>query len=252
MLSLEVFAVTNLHTTRGLSFHNANSMMGLRMRLGKPILALLVFSLLFTTSAAAEWLQADLERAIVVVSNGKWLFKSTSGADRKLEFYVDPNDVARMPGNIVFLVVEVGSVDSYAEITPRIRVCVQPLGRGSPVWCSDWVPVQPNSRVEIPVPKRYLLGYYEQASRLYVEIPWWWRLPRNGDTSYGVEVERVLLAPSTAYATTSTTTATPMSYTHQPPADRLLDNYHLYNANTVLILLAIGLLALALVIAIRR
>ena len=145
----------------------------------------------------AQLLEADLERAVVLWQGSKYLYRSDKSEDRWLEFYVNPSDAASMPGEYLVIVVETGRIDTLAGRTPRIRVCVQPLGYGSAAWCSGWISVAANGVYEIPVAKKYLLGYFDRPTRLFVELIWW-RLPYAGDKGYGVEVRKVSLCPSKA------------------------------------------------------
>ena len=172
-----------------------------------PIIALLVLPVLGALAAgAAEPLAADIQHGMVLVDNAVTLYKKNGVPGNYVtEAYLGSDDLRRImawPGDTVYVVVYVRSVDPYVSMPPRInaRIYIGLPSSGNLLYESDYISVPGPGVYEIPLAKSVFSSKAVQqyGARLVIHIWDVWNVnTANGapDSAYSVVITRIMLAP---------------------------------------------------------
>ena len=167
------------------------------------IIALLVLPVLGMVAGAAEPLAADIQHGIVVWRGSAVLYKKSTGPNTLiLSMMIGGDDIREIrgwPGDTVYIVVFVSSIDNYASVSPLInaRIRVPSMSANDLVYETPYISIPAPGTYTIAVPKMvFNNNALDAGARLEVHLIDTWITGSGApDNYYSVRIMKVVLAP---------------------------------------------------------
>jgi len=234
------------------------------MRKGLVVAAIVIAVALAVPTALAQsskvYLKADLQHAVVIWNRPLWLGKfyrgGVTGGATTMNIVVGTDDISKVAtGPIVYIVINVKRVDLYhgSPIPVWVAICAAWHSTPACVYTSPSISVAAPGQYEIPVPSDALIRAAKTwgAARIMLQVPWFWRVDAKApDHSYGLLIDRVLLAPAvTATITSETPRTTIVMPQPQTMAAHITANSGSHSSAATYAAIGIGIIAIGIAIA---
>ncbi len=174
---------------------------------GLGLLLILILLLLVLTplaQAVQQHLAADVDKGITIWNRAVFLFKQGNGPHNTwLTIPVGSDDlrvIRSWPGEIVYVVVYVSSIDGFRNVPPKLQVFIATLEgseTGGTVYSTAFISITGPGVYTFAIPKDVFESPSLDAGfRVALHLGYeWWDTANGPDNRFGIMVRRVVLAP---------------------------------------------------------